>query len=155
MNNSQPQVFRPRSQRGFSMIEALVAMVVLAIGMLGVAGLYVITLQSGKSAISRLHAVNLASDLADRIRANRTAQVAYAGAAADNGCVGGATICNSVLMAADDLFWWQAQVAAKLPGNPTTNVGVVVGTPTTYTITITWQEPGEAAPLSYAMAVQI
>ena len=35
------------SERGFTIVEVLVALVVLAVGMLGIAGLYVITLQSG------------------------------------------------------------------------------------------------------------
>ena len=71
------------------MVEMLVALVVLAVGMLGVASLFGISLHSGSSAISRMQAVNLATDLADRIRANRQAGNAYAGAAANNNCTGG------------------------------------------------------------------
>ena len=74
-----------RSQ-GFSLVEAMVALVVLAVGMLGIAGLYVTTLRSSGGAIYRQQAVGLAEDLADRIRANRTANVAYQGAAANNNC---------------------------------------------------------------------
>ena len=77
-------------QRGFTIVEALVALVVLAVGMLGIASLYVTTLRASGSAMSRMQAINLASDLGDRIRANRTAEAAYAGAAAANGttCIG-------------------------------------------------------------------
>ena len=64
-------------QTGFTMVEVLVALVVLAIGLLGIAALYLNSLQSGRTAIYRTQAVNLAADLADRIRANRTAQAAY------------------------------------------------------------------------------
>ena len=74
------------------MVEAMVALVVLAVGMLGIAGLYVTTLRSGGGAIYRFQAVNLASDLADRIRANRTANVAYLGPAADNNCYGAGAV---------------------------------------------------------------
>ncbi len=83
--------------RGFSMIEMLVALIVLSLGMLGVANLFIITIRSSSSAISRLHAVNLASDLADRIRSNRTAGAAYAGGPANNNCFGqaiGAVNCS-------------------------------------------------------------
>ena len=58
---------------GFSLVEALVALVVLSIGMLGIAALHVESLRSGRTALTRTTAVALAADMADRIRANRTA----------------------------------------------------------------------------------
>ena len=48
------------SQRGFSLVEAMVAMVVLSIGMLGIAALYVESLRSGTSALLRSQAVAFA-----------------------------------------------------------------------------------------------
>src|SRR5438270_1918690 len=51
----------PARPRGFTMVEMLVALVVLAVGMLGVAILFGISLHSGSSAISRMQAVNLAA----------------------------------------------------------------------------------------------
>ena len=64
----------PRTrQRGISMVEALVALVVIAVGMLGIAGLYLSSLQASRSAKLRSYAVELASSIADRIRANRDA----------------------------------------------------------------------------------
>ena len=59
-----------KGQRGFSLIEVLVALVVLSIGMLGIAALYVDSLRSGRTAIHRTQAVILVSDMAERIRAN-------------------------------------------------------------------------------------
>src|SRR5258707_3864497 len=75
---------RPARPRGFTMVEMLVALVVLAVGMLGVASLFGISLHSGSSAIARMQAVNLAADIGDRIRANRRAAGAYGGGAAKN-----------------------------------------------------------------------
>jgi type IV pilus assembly protein PilV len=146
--------------RGVTMIEALVALVVLSLGMLGIATLYLTTLHAARSAISRMQAVNLVTDLADRIRANRTAGAAYAGAAANNNCVGGAigaVTCTPAQMAANDLFQWQAQLTAAgmLTGAPVGAVTFVAGTPATYTISLTWQEPGEPAPLSYTVNFQL
>src|SRR4030095_6465661 len=62
---------------GFSLVEALVALVVLSIGMLGIAALHVESLRSGRTALTRTVAVALAADMADRIRANRTGKKEY------------------------------------------------------------------------------
>jgi type IV pilus assembly protein PilV len=142
-------------QRGFTMIEAMVALVVLSVGMLGIAGLYVSTLRAGGGAIYRMQAVNLASDLGDRIRANRTANLAYAGAAANNNCYGaGAVNCTPALMAANDLLVWQQQIAAILPGG----AGVVAvngaAVPYSYQITISWTETGGITS-TYRLTLQI
>src|SRR5258707_4462059 len=92
----------PARPRGFTMVEMLVALVVLAVGMLGVASLFGISLHSGSSAIARMQAVNLAADIADHIRANLRASGAYAGAAANHGCSRAATVsCSHAHIDAD------------------------------------------------------
>jgi type IV pilus assembly protein PilV len=151
-----------RPSGGFTLIELLVALAVLSVGMLGLAKLFVITLQGNASATSRLYAVNLAADLADRIRANRTAGAAYAGAAANSNCAGlalGAINCTPVQMAANDLWLWQQQVATTWPTGAATATVVfaagAAGAPSTYTITVNWQEQGTGQQLSYALNVQI
>ena len=148
------------SQRGFSIVEAMVALLVLSVGMLGIAGLYVTTLRASGSALYRSHAINFAADMADRIRANPTAGAAYANAGANNNCAQGAT-CTPAQLAVDDVFRWQQQVATILPddgdaGLPQTQV-VVVGaaSPRTYQITVRWAEPTEPQPLSYVLRMQI
>ncbi len=151
------------TERGFSMVEVLVALVVLGVGMLGMASLYVVSLRASGSAISRMQAVNLASDIGDRIRANRNAGTAYAGTAADNGtgCIGADKTCAPAAMAAHDLFVWQQQIVATLPGDPEGTIEVDTSTnPNTYTITVSWLESGEAGDdgenrLQYVMRMQI
>jgi type IV pilus assembly protein PilV len=143
--------------RGFTIVEALVALVVLAVGMLGIASLYVTTLRASGSASSRMQAINLASDLGDRIRANRRAEAAYAGAAAANGttCLGTGVTCTPAQMAAHDLFVWQAAIQAALPGAPAGTVTVNTGTnPTSYRIQVSWVEAGGLAQ-NYTMNLQI
>jgi type IV pilus assembly protein PilV len=136
--------------RGFTMIEMLVALVVLSIGMLGVAGLFVVSLRSGSSAVSRMQAVNLASDIADRIRANRRAGDGYTAAGADNKCTGaGAVVCTPALLAADDVFRWQNQIKGAFPGGTATGAIAFAAAasstqPSTYKITVSWSEQGQA-----------
>ena len=157
-----------RRQAGFSIVEVMVALVVLAVGMLGIASLYVTTLRSSGSAMSRMQAVNLATDLADRIRANRFAGEAYAGTAAEVECLGIDKNCTQEQMAANDLYMWQLQIDELLPGSVTDSEGTVAyragtsGDPDTYTITVTWKELGTSdaeavseGKLSYAMTMLI
>ena len=138
------------------MVEVLVALVVLAIGLLGIAALYLNSLQSGRTAIYRTQAVNLAADLADRIRANRTAQAAYgtlfadaevAVAACDT--TGG---CIDTDLAASDLARWKNTLAQMLPngqGQVVVTLPVAAGEPTNYVVTVQWAEVGEAAPVTF------
>lgn len=59
-------------QQGATLIEVLVAIIVLSIGLLGMAGLQAASVQSNYSAYYRSQATILASDIADRMRANRS-----------------------------------------------------------------------------------
>ena len=61
---------RHRNQ-GFTLVEALIALLVLSIGLLGVAALQLIALQNNNNAMFRSQATYLAYDIADRMRANR------------------------------------------------------------------------------------
>ena len=144
----------PRQRvRGFTLIEVLIALIIMSVGMLGIAGLYVHSMRAGRTSMFRHHAVTLAGDVADRIRANPRAFGAYAGGGANNNCVSGGIDCTRPEMAAHDIFLWNQQAAAYLPGG---NVGIVFNNgvvPPTYQITITWNEPGEV--LTYIVTIPV
>ena len=59
-----------RRGKGASLIEVLVAVVILSIGILGIAGIQVVSLQQNRGALLRLEALQLANDIIDRMRAN-------------------------------------------------------------------------------------
>jgi len=159
--------------RGFTLIEVLVALTILSIGMLGLGRLFLYTLQGNSSATSRTVAVNLASDLADRIRANRTATSAYAGtspisAAPSTVCVGGAIsfvpVCTPAQMAAYDLYLWDAEVRCVggttcWGASPSWSLVYAPNSggsgPNSYTITLNWVEQGTGQALDYVLTVEI
>lgn len=155
-----------RFQRGVTMVEALVALVVLSIGLLGIAGLFVESLRSSRTALLRTHAVNLAGDIADRIRANADARDAYdtaryGGAPALHACAPTAALpganCSVAELAEDDLARWRAAVLDALPALTDPATAAVVrfvpapnpGRPDRYLITVSWQEQGAPERLSY------
>ncbi len=65
----QSTTFRTR-ERGFTMLETLIAILILSFGLLGIAGIYVAGVQNNKSANLRTLATQQAYDMADRMRAN-------------------------------------------------------------------------------------
>lgn len=148
-------ITRSNSQRvgGFTLIEVLIALVILSVGMLGIAGLYVTSMQAGRTSILRHNAVTLAGDIADRIRANPRAGPAYALAGANNNCVDGGVNCTLGQMAAHDIFLWDQQAANTMP-NGTVNIVFNNGVaPPTYQITVAWTEPGEI--LNYSITIPV
>jgi type IV pilus assembly protein PilV len=107
-------VIRRRKSGGFTLVEVLIALVIMSIGMLGIAGLYVHSMQAGRTSLFRHHAITLAGDVAERIRANPRAGVAYAAAGANNNCVAGGVNCTPPQMAANDIFLWDQQAVDTL-----------------------------------------
>ena len=147
------------TERGFSLVEVMVSLVVLSVGMLGIAALHGQGLGAGRTALYRTIAVNLAADMADRIRVNRLGGAAYGGAAANGNCDpqgGGGVDCTPAQKAAHELFLWDQQAAAQLP-NGDTQVQFNAGTPPSYAITVTWDETGLPAGESaqYQIVVQV
>ena len=140
-----------RCQRGFTLVEALVALLVLSVGLLGIAALYVETLRASRMSLYRTQAVNFATDLADRMRANRAPATAYN---CGSPCVpanGGNDVADA------DLADWMARIGAALPGG-TANVTFVAGTATTpdaYLIRVRWTEVEQATPVDFQLRVEI
>lgn len=148
-------------KNGFTLLEVLVALVVLSVGMLGIAALYVDSVARGRSALARTKAVVLVADMADRIRANNIAGAAYGGAPADNDCAdagaNGNKLCSPAEMAAHDIMLWQAIISDPKVGLPD-GAGSITHdgstNPDTYEITISWTEVGETDPLTYTLRIQ-
>jgi type IV pilus assembly protein PilV len=145
----------PRKQRGFSLVEVLIALVIMSVGMLGIAGLYVQSMQAGRTSTLRHHAVTLAGDVADRIRANPRAAIAYQGVGLDGNCVSGVADCDEVSMAGHDILLWDQQAVDTLPDGDVEIIFDDSGVPPIYTINITWSEPGAVMQPAYSISIPV
>lgn len=154
---------RLKRQRGISIVEALVALVVISVGMLGIAGLYLSSLQASRSAKLRSQAVSLVSSIADRIRANRDAAAAY-----DTSAYGDkpkthscdTKNCDAAALAEDDLSRWLDDVKASLPGGSLVKGTVKVTdrarpNPDNYVITVTWREANTEQDFNYVLSMDL
>lgn len=125
---------------GFTLIEVLIAMLVLAVGLLGLAGLQAASLKNNQSAYNRSQATQLAYDLADRMRANIVGKASYmamlpSSATAKPNCLT-TTGCSVTDMATNDLYQWNLAVTTTLPSG----IGTITVTAGVYTITVNWDE---------------
>jgi len=128
-----------KSNNGFALFEVLVAVVVLSIGLLGLAGLQVTGQRNNHSAYLRSQAVFLAYDMMDRMRANMRGVAAgdynsISGIPADPGCI--ATGCTPAQLAQYDAYQWNTLMAQQLPSGQ----GTVTAAGTMYTITVMWDD---------------
>lgn len=153
-------------QNGFSMIEVLVTMVILAIGLLGVAGLQIASVRNTQVAAQRSIATQQAYDIAERMRANMgpfvngvpVAGEGAAGGAYDNlgpnipaapGCAPG---CSPAQQAVIDHAAWNAANARVLTGGSGTVAGNLA---TGFTVTLNWTEASEAGPIPQSFATVV
>lgn len=116
--------------RGMTLVEALVALVVLSVGLLGIAAMQMTALRNNLGAHLRSQATVMAYDIADRMRANRTAANANAYVVGFGAAPGGATL------AAIDLVAWKNTLTNTLPAGD----GRIQRVGNLFRITITWDE---------------
>lgn len=127
----KPLLRRPPAAKrnlGVSLVEVLVAVVVLSIGLLGLAGLQASGMRVGQSSIYRSQAAQLAYDMVDRVRAN------FANASSYNVAMGAAAP-TGVTIAARDLQDWKK----RLLGLPSGDASVAVNG-SQVTVVVQWDD---------------
>jgi type IV pilus assembly protein PilV len=149
-------------QRGVTIVEGLVALVILSVGMLGIASLYVTSLKTGRTALLRTQAVNLVNDMIDSIRANGSARGAYAfaegGDAPDDVDCDEDGVCTRDQVAAQDLINWLAAVEAALPPTALASIaytGRAPAAPDVYTVRVSWKESGDDQTYAYQASLEM
>jgi type IV pilus assembly protein PilV len=143
----------PQTSRGFSLVEVLVALVVVAIGLLGLAKMESLALSSTGVASARSLAAIQASSMAAAMHANRAywasgtapSTTIVDASAANN--FSGTTACTTVgacntptLVALYDLQQWGIALSALLPGYRATITCSTNGFPVNCTIQVQWVE---------------
>lgn len=94
----------PAGERGFSMLEILISLLVLSIGLLGLASLQVVGLQNNHSAYLRSQVTLLSYEIVDSMRANRQAAMDGAYNIENFGNQPGGHANQAVAMDLED--WW-------------------------------------------------
>lgn len=121
-----------RRMAGFSLIEVMVAVLVLGLGLLGFALLQTMSVRFTQSANQRTQATNLAYDMLDQIRVNRLAVGQYVGnyTGATTGCDPGAGVSADTYRTV-----WECRLGQALGAGATANVALNAGQ---VTVAITW-----------------
>lgn len=148
-------MIKDKLQRGFTLIEMMIALLIFSLGLMGMAALMVLSVKTNQSAYLRTQASFLAQSMADRMRANLGLINSYNGTysyatAATDPCASGA-VCAPATMVTRDRAVWSQQLVDSLP-NPSAvincNGNVLGGAPhagaSPYdglcTLTISWDE---------------
>jgi len=134
---------RAHAQRGFSMLEILITLFLLTMWLLASAGVQSSSLQYTKGAAFRTQAVYLATEIGERMQANKTAAIAgsyaYGGGTVTSGTDCMAALCTPTALASFDLAEWSARVNATLP-NATISITGAASNPINYTIVVGWSD---------------
>jgi len=114
------------NNKGFTLLEVMIAVFILAVGLLGLANLQVLSLKNNHSAQYRTSATVIAYDIIDRMRLNRTADYSIAITATPSG----STLKDT------DLIAWKTVLSNELPAGD----GSVTFSGDTVTVVVQWDD---------------
>lgn len=131
-----------QSQHGLTLVEAMIALLVISIGLLGIASLQLTAMNQNSSSLNHSQAVRYAYNMSDRIRANMNEFDQYKGIDTSTGyaqnCMSGS--CNSGEMLTADAADWETMVET-LPGGR----GRVVNDNDGLQVIVMWDDDGTGA----------
>lgn len=151
MNQGVKKIAR---QHGMTLLEVLVSIVILAIGMLGIAGILLISNKANNSSYAKLQAVQCVYDILDRIRTNSASAISgkynisnigsngFPSAVTAPSALCNVSVCTPAQLAAYDTWYWLTKDVSKLPsgsGSITSSLSGVAGN-TIITVTVQWND---------------
>jgi type IV pilus assembly protein PilV len=142
-----------RRQQGASLLEALVAILIFSLGLLGLIGLQATSIRNTADAKYRADAAYLANQIIGQIWADDRAALGsyahFAGAGAV--CAPGGGASGNANVSA-----WTVQVSANLPGAAANKQQITVNAATgLVTVTICWQSPQDPQPHNFVTSAQV
>jgi type IV pilus assembly protein PilV len=160
-----------RTSRGFTLVEVLVSLVILSVGMLGMAKLVLVSAHSNDSAYLRSQATALAYEILDKMRANPSGALAgnYTTAlgampAAPVSCIGTGTVCTPLQIALWDVYSWKQHLTTgtdtagtRTGAMPSGTASIVTSatSPVTATIVVQWDDSAAQVVYSEAAALAL
>ncbi|MBV1914484.1 MAG: type IV pilus modification protein PilV [Pseudomonadales bacterium] len=140
-------------QQGFTLLEILVSLVILAVGLLGLAGLQSASVINNHGSLMRSEASLLSYDILERIRTNRDQALTTNRYLSDFGDSASsystcAATCTPPELASHDLNQWKSDIAAQLPGGEAEIARESLPVGAIYVVTVRWDEmiPDETDP---------
>jgi type IV pilus modification protein PilV len=134
-----------------TILEALCALLVVAVGVIGVAALYLDNVHASPEDRLHMRAEELAETIAAKIRSNNAGRVGYAGTIGVV-CSPAAKVRNAQDAAAQEAACWEAQAAKSLPSGLGSITRDLTTTPPTYVVAVSWSAPDSGAA-SYVIRV--
>ena len=133
---------KKQSQQGVTLVESMIALLVISIGLLGIASLQITAMSQNASSLNHSQAVWYAYNMSDRIRANISEFANYDGIDTANSysqdCMSSACT-NAQMLTADAADW--ATMTGNLPGGR----GVVTSTADGLLVSVMWDDEGTGA----------
>lgn len=141
--------------RGLTLVEVLAALLVIAIGVIGVAALHGETRQSEPETHPQIQAARLAQHMADRVQSNAEGRTGYANV------IG--VVCPEQkdteqkdprpASAAEEAACWHEDIRKQLPNGTGAITRDLSTAPPTYVVSVSWSAIGTGAA-SYVVRVQ-
>ncbi len=130
------------SQRGLTLIESMIALLVISIGLLGIAALQITAMNQNTSSLNHSRAVWIAYNMSDRIRANLPEFDNYEDIDTENGYSGSCenVTCDPGAMRTADAAEW-TDLIQGLPGGR----GMITANADGLLITVMWDDDGTGA----------
>jgi type IV pilus assembly protein PilV len=143
--------FKHQRPHGFTIIEIIVALLVVSAGIIGVAALYMDRVHANAEAELHVRAVKLAEEIAARITANQAGRIGYIGT------IG--VVCDKNAKpklaqdaAAIEASCWQDEVEEQLPSGLGSISRDTTTNPIAYVVAVSWSAP-ESGTASYVLRV--